>query len=164
MRIALFRAVSELGVVIMLLSMGSGGCVSANPVGDAAARGAVGGNQAALIGVWRADFVDPTYGAGTVELILQADGSFLQQTSYQFGALVTIYGTYRFPADNLLRLDIDRGEPAQSCGPLGCTDIIYPVGETHGYTVVDANTLTLTNVNCVEGAGTVCTITYTRTV
>lgn len=124
-----------------------------------------GGPSGALVGVWRAQFVDPTFGAGTVDLILMQDGTFQQQTAYQAGSLVTIYGTYRvFEAEGLLRLDIERGEPAEACGPLGCTDIIYPAGESYGYSLVDANTLVLRNINCVEGTGAVCTFNYGRTV
>ncbi|MCO6435848.1 MAG: hypothetical protein J5J06_02030 [Phycisphaerae bacterium] len=124
-----------------------------------------GGPPTALTGVWRANFVDPNFGSGTVDLILMSDGSFQQQTAYQAGALVTIYGTYRvFTNEALLRLDIQRGEPAEACGPLGCTPILYPAGESYGYTVVDANNLTLQNINCVPGGGGVCVFNFVRLV
>ena len=124
-----------------------------------------GGPPAALPGVWRATFTDPFFGPAAVELILMGNGRFQQQTSYQAGALVTIFGTFRvFPNESLLRLDIERGEPSQTCGPLGCTDIIYPAGESHGYTLVNNNTLILQNVNCVPGAGLVCIFNYVRVV
>lgn len=122
-----------------------------------------GGPPLNLVGGWRSDFFDPTFGAASVELILMNNGRFQQQTIYQAGALVTIYGTFRvFPDQTLLRLDIERGEPAQSCGPLGCTDILYPAGESHAYSLLDNNTLVLQNINCVEGTGLVCTLNYFR--
>lgn len=126
--------------------------------------GGGGGPPAALAGVWRTSFVDPIAGPASVELILMQTGEFLQQTAYQSGALVTIYGTYSFPATGVLRLKIDRGEPEQFCGPVGCTKILYPVGETHNYTLVNATTLMLQLVNCDPTAGGVCTFTYTKVV
>lgn len=124
-----------------------------------------GGPPAALAGVWRASFVDPNLGPAQVELILMRDGEFLQQTAYQAGALVTIFGTYRvLPSEALLRLDIQRGEPSESCGPLGCTPIIYPLGESHAYTIPDNNTLILTNVNCTPAGAPSCTFNYARAV
>ena len=142
---------------VLLLAGLLGGCPSGLSVG------AGGGPPAALLGVWRASFVDPLYGPGAVELILMNNLTFQQQTVYQAGGLVTLFGTYRvFPSEALLRLDIQRGEPAQACGPLGCTDIIYPAGESHGYTLIDANTLILQNVNCAPETGAVCEFDYIR--
>jgi hypothetical protein len=142
------------GLAVLLLSSLSGGCPA--PGG--------GGPPAALVGVWRANFVDPNFGPATVDLILMQDGSFQQQTAYQIGSLITIFGNYRvFPNETLLRLDIERGEPSETCGPLGCTDIIYPAGESYTYTVVDANNLQLTNINCDPNTGAVCTFNYSRT-
>ena len=108
-----------------------------------------GATSGRLVGVWRASFTDPLVGAAVVELNLMQDGSFLQQTSYQIGALVTIYGRWNTQVNGTqLRLNIDRGEPTQSCGPLGCTPITYPKGETHAFTF-QGNTLTLRPVACV---------------
>lgn len=126
--------------------------------------GGLGGPPAGLVGVWRTSFVDPIAGPANVELILMQTGEFLQQTSYQSGALVTIYGTYSFPAAGVLRLKIDRGEPEQFCGPVECTKILYPNGETHNYSLVNATTLMLQLVNCDPTAGNVCTFTYTKVV
>jgi hypothetical protein len=123
-----------------------------------------GGPPLALPGVWRGQFNDPTFGSAAVELILMTDGSFLQQTAYQGGALVTIYGTYQvMPEIGRLRLNVQRGEPAQACGPLGCTNIIYP-SESHSYSLTSATTLTLQNVNCTPSPVTVCVINYTKVV
>lgn len=126
--------------------------------------GGLGGPPAGLVGVWRSSFVDPSVGPAAVELILMQTGEFLQQTAYQSGALVTIYGTYSFPAPGLLRLKIDRGEPEQFCGPVGCTKILYPVGESHNYTLVNATTLTLQLVMCDPTTSGSCTLTYTKVV
>jgi len=121
-----------------------------------------GGPPTSLIGVWDAQFVDPFFGPGAVQLILQANGRFQQQTVYAAGSLVTIVGTFRvFPNEALLRLDIEDGFPDEFCA-LECTPILYPAGESHGYTLVDNNTLVLQPVNCVPGAG-VCVFNYTRT-
>lgn len=137
-----------------MIAAGFGGCGVA----------AGGGLPGSLIGVWRAIFLDPTFGPGQIELILMNNGQFQQQTIYQAGAIVTIFGTFRvFPDQPLLRLDIQRGEPSQTCGPLGCTQIIYPAGESYGYTLNADGTLTLQNINCVPGAGGVCVFNYTRT-
>lgn len=134
-----------------------GGCPAAG------VQGGLGGLPQALVGVWRSQFNDPIWGPGTVELILMSNGGFQQQTAYAAGSLVTIFGTFRvFPDQSLLRLDIQRGEPRQTCGPLGCTDIIYPAGESHTYSIADVNTLVLTNINCIEGTGQVCTFVYGR--
>lgn len=125
--------------------------------------GAGGGAPQLLTGVWRADFIDPTFGPGTVELILMANGQFQQQTAYAAGSLVTLFGSYRvFTNEALLRLDIARGEPAQACGPLGCTNIIYPAGESYGYTLTGPGALTLQNLNCVPGTSGVCVFNYAR--
>jgi hypothetical protein len=142
-----------------LLAVLHGGCAP-----QAGVPLAGGGPPAALIGVWRAPFTDPQFGPAQVELILQQDGSFLQQTAYQSGALVTLFGTYRvFTAETLLRLDIERGEPAQACGPLGCTDILYPAGESYAYTLVNNDALQLTLINCdPNNPASVCTFNYAR--
>lgn len=108
-----------------------------------------GGPAGALVGVWNASFNDPTFGPGTVQLVLMANGTFQEQYAYQAGSLITVFGTFRvFENEGLLRLDITRGEPSQTCGPLGCTQIIYPAGESYGYTLLDANTLLLQIANC----------------
>lgn len=147
-------------LLIPLFAASLGGC----PTGlEAASLGLAGGGPAgALVGTWRCSFTDPTYGPAQIELILMQNGRFQQQTAYAAGALVTIFGTFRvFQGEALLRLDIERGEPAQACGPLGCTTIIYPAGESHGYTLDGANTLVLTNLNCDPTAG-FCTFAYGR--
>lgn len=126
--------------------------------------GGLGGPPAALIGVWHASFIDPTFGPAAVELILMQDGRFLEQTSYQAGALVTVYGTYQFPLPGVLRLNIERGEPTESCGPLGCSPILYPAGETYNYTLVNNTTLTLEVANCNPAAGGVCVFNHQKVV
>lgn len=139
-------------LLLVPLSGGLGGCAGAIPSGQ-------------LVGVWRASFVDPNLGPAAVELILMNDGTFVQQTAYQAGALVTIFGTYRiFTNESLLRLDIQRGEPAQSCGPLGCTPIIYPAGESYIFSLPNGTTLQLQLANCNPAAGGICTFNYQRIV
>jgi hypothetical protein len=124
--------------------------------------GGGGGAQAgSLPGVWRAQFVDPNFGPAQVELILQSNGQFQQQTAYLVGSLVTIFGTFRTLPGNILRLDIQRGEPAQTCGPLGCSPVLYPAGETHGFNLNRNNTLTLQPVGCNPGVS-VCRFDYQR--
>ncbi|MBK9120227.1 MAG: hypothetical protein IPM18_11590 [Phycisphaerales bacterium] len=133
--------------------------------GSAGAGGAGGGPTGALVGVWRAQFVDPLFGPGQVELVLMANGTFSQQTIYQAGSLVTIFGTFRvFPTEALLRLDIQRGEPAETCGPLGCTPILYPAGESYGFTLLNNGQLVLQNINCNPAAGLVCVFNFVRVV
>lgn len=141
-----------LTVGILLPNLGAvGGCPAGLP--------GLGGPPAALIGTWRAQFVDPTFGPGQVELIIQANGTFQQQTAYAAGALITIFGTVRvIPEQAILRLDTQGGVPQQTCGPLGCTDILYP-SETHNYTLPNANNLTTHNINC---GPTECTYNYVR--
>ncbi len=118
--------------------------------------GAPGGG---LTGVWRAIYNDPTTGQATVELILQNNGRFQQQTAAGTGALITIYGTWQTLSGNVLRLNIERGEPTQTCGPLGCTNVLYPAGETHNFAQTSGN-LRTTLVSCA--ANPACTINYTR--
>lgn len=112
-----------------------------------------------ISGVWRSNFNDPNYGPGMAELVLQANGRFSQLTYYQAGAQVYIAGTYRFPAQGVLRLDIQQAEPRQWCGPLGCNAIHYPDGETHYFRLADRNTLVLQLVSCQQG---LCQFTYRR--
>lgn len=117
-----------------------------------------------LVGVWRANFNDPLVGPAVVELNLMEDGSFLQQTAYGVGALITIYGRWNTQANGTqLRLNIDRGEPTQSCGPLGCTPITYPKGETHAFTF-QGTTLILRPTTCVPGTGCIEVFNYVRVV
>lgn len=138
-------------VVMAVTFCGTAGCGGGGPAGT-------------LVGVWNAAFNDPAFGPGTVQLILRADGTFQEQYAYQAGSLITVFGTFRvFENEGLLRLDIIRGEPSQSCGPLGCTDIIYPAGESYGYTLLDANTLLLNVANCDPNV-TVCSFTHQRQV
>ncbi|MGE0481240.1 MAG: hypothetical protein AB7Q17_12280 [Phycisphaerae bacterium] len=153
--------IGALLVAVTLLAL-PGGCPGVDTAGVGTPGG---GNPAALVGVWRTSFVDPLFGPASVELILQSDGSFQQQTFYTAGSLITIFGTFRvFSSEALLRLDILHGEPSESCGPLGCTPILYPAGESHGFTLNGDGTLTLQNLNCAPGEGGACVLTYGRAV
>jgi hypothetical protein len=145
-------SVLTLATAILLPNLAaSGGC----PVGVPG----LGGPPAALLGTWRAQFVDPTFGAGQVELIIQANGTFQQQTTYAAGSLITIYGNVRvLPDQAILHLDTLGGIPDEACGPLGCTGILYP-SETHNYSLPNANNLTTHNINC---AANECTYNYVR--
>ena len=151
---ALFVAAS-----ILVPNLGTGGGCGTTPIGAVAAGG---GNPAALQGVWRAQFVDPTFGAGTIELILQNNGNFSQETNYALGARIYIYGTWRvLPDAAVLRLDTQGGVPTEQCSTVGCSPILYP-GETHNYTLSNNNaTLTTHNINC---AADQCTYVYGKAI
>lgn len=154
----------RVGVLVVAVVLGGlpGGCPGVDTAGVGMPGG---GNPAALVGVWQTSFVDPVFGPASVELILQSNGAFSQQTFYAAGSLITIFGTFRvFTTEALLRLDIQGGEPSESCGPLGCTPILYPAGESHGFTLNGDGTLTLQNLNCAPGAGGACVLTYVRAV
>jgi hypothetical protein len=112
-------------------------------------------------GVWNSTFTDPTFGQVASQLIMQANGSFQKQDhGLQTGALITTYGNFQVYADQkLLRLNIDRGEPTETCGPLGCNPIIYPKGESYTYGFTDANTLQLHFFYCQPDQ---CNYTYKR--
>jgi hypothetical protein len=125
-------------------------------VGCGGGGGASGGE---LGGVWRAVYNDPTTGTAQIELILQDNGNFQQQTLAGTGALITIFGNWQILPNNVLRLNIERGEPTQTCGPLGCTKVLYPAGETHNYAQSGAN-LRTTLISCASNPA--CTINYTR--
>jgi len=125
------------------------------PMFGCSGGGAPGG---AIAGVWRATYNDPTTGTASVELILQNNGRFQQQTAPGTGGLINLYGTWQTTGDTL-RLNIERGEPKQTCGPLGCTDIIYPTGEFLNFGLT-GNSLRTTLISCA--ANPVCTINYTK--
>ena len=118
-----------------------------------------GGSPGGLPGVWRAVYNDPTFGTSQVELILQGNGNFQQQTLSGTGAVITIFGNWQTLPGSVLRLNIERGEPTQTCGPLGCTKVLYPAGETHIYAVTGA-TLQTTLASC--SANPACQINYAR--
>lgn len=146
-----------IGLAILVPNMGTGGGCGTTPIGAVAAGG---GNPAALQGVWRAQFVDPTWGPGAIELILLNDATFSQQTNYAAGATIYVYGNWRvLPDAAVLRLDTLGGVPTEQCSTVGCTNIIYPA-ETHNYTLANNNNaLTTHNINCDPNA---CTYNYTR--
>jgi len=137
--------------LLALVLLGSSACGPPDPLG--------GGGPFA--GVWNATYTDPTFGRVASQLILQRAGSFQKQDAgLDTGTLVTIYGTFRvFSDQSLLRLDITRGEPTQTCGPLGCNPIRYPAGESYTYRFVDANTLLLHFAYCAPDQ---CNYTYRR--
>jgi len=121
-----------------------------------AAIGSAMGQEAPFVGGWRAETTILDYPA-VVELVVQPNGSFSQQTQTA-GSLITIWGKYRVFADQqIIRLDIENYAPKQWCGPLGCQQITMPAGETHRYSFPDRNTLVLQNT--AGGAP----ITYRRT-
>ncbi len=120
--------------------------------------GGGGGTPNAFPGVWRSQFVNSTFGPGLVELAILPNGTFTQQTAYSRGSLITIFGTWRV-VGNVFRLDVQRGEPRQFCGPLGCNDILYP-SESHLFTFNGPNTLQLNNASC--SANPDCQFTYGR--
>lgn len=145
------------GVLLLVAGLCSG------QLGPCGAAAPVGGGGGSVVGVWRATYNDPLVGPATIELVLQPDGNFSKQTASAV-SLVTITGPYfvDFPEPAMLRLTIFHGEPSEFCGPLGCTQIQYPAGETYTYTLIDANTLQLRDFYCVEGQGVECTLTYAR--
>ena len=112
-----------------------------------------------LTGVWRAVYNDPTFGTSNIELILQGNGNFQQQTLSGTGAVITIFGKWQTLPGSVLRLNIERGEPTQTCGPLGCTKVLYPAGETHIYALT--STALQTNLASCS-ANPACQINYVR--
>jgi|CXWL01.1.fsa_nt_gi hypothetical protein len=156
-RIVQRRGVALLFVALTIIvpNMGAagsgGGCAPGVP--------GIGGPPAALVGVWRAQFVDPTFGPGAIELVIKADSTFSQQTNYAAGAQVIVYGNVRvLPDQAILRLDTLGGVPTEQCSTVGCTNIIYPA-ETHNYSLPNANALTTHNINCAPDQ---CTYNYAR--
>ncbi|MGC4045902.1 MAG: hypothetical protein QM758_19090 [Armatimonas sp.] len=140
------KAIHILAVLAAVMALAMSGC------------GGGGGTPNTFPGVWRSQFVNSTFGPGLVELAIQSNGSFSQQTTYARGSLVTIFGTWRV-VGNVFRLDVQRGEPRQFCGPLGCTDILYP-SESHIYTFNGPNAMHLSNAACSGNPD--CEFTYGR--
>lgn len=136
-------------VVLGLLLLALAGCNQA------------GSPNGQFFGVWNAAYTDPNFGRVNSQLILQQNGSFQRQdVGLDTGALTTIYGNFQvFPDQKLLRLNIDRGEPTEFCGPLGCNPILYPKGESYTYGFTDPNTLQLHFLYCPPNQ---CNYTYRR--
>jgi hypothetical protein len=118
-------------------------------------------NGADFTGVWNGYYVDPTFGRVASQLILNGAGSFQRQDrNLDTGAMMTIFGDFKvFPTQRLLRLNIRRGEPTETCGPLGCNPIRYPAGESHNYSFADANTMLLHFAACKPNQ---CNVTFRR--
>ena len=135
----------------LLLALAFSACGPADPLGG----------NGPFVGVWNATYTDPTFGRVVSQLFLKGDGGFQKQDrGLDTGALTTIYGTFRVVAQNsLLRLDITRGEPTETCGPLGCNPIRYPAGESYSYRFLDDNTLLLHFFYCAPEQ---CNYTYRR--
>ena len=47
--------------------------------------------------------------------------------------------------EQVLRLDLEGASPTEWCGPLGCTQLQWPEGETWQYDMPDRNTLRTVN-------------------
>jgi hypothetical protein len=114
-----------------------------------------------FLGIWNATYTDPNFGRVASQQIFGANGSYQRQDQgLDTGALTTIYGSFQVFADQkLLRITIDKGEPSQTCGPLGCNPIIYPKGESYNYGFADANTLNMHFAYCAPNQ---CNFTYKR--
>jgi hypothetical protein len=109
------------------------------------------GNGSPLVGIWRAQFADIQGNPATVELVLQPNGRYSQQTATGF-SLLTIVGTYQFFVDQgILRLNIQQYEPREWCGPLGCSPILLPAGETLQFEMRDRDSLLTRTTGCAPG-------------
>jgi hypothetical protein len=106
-------------------------------------------------GVWRAT-ANLSGVQSQVEMAMFADGRFSQHTTAP-GFQFWMRGRYRIPAEAVLRLDIHDYEPKRWCGPLGCTPIRVPDGETHHFQFRSPDELILRNV-----VGDAQSITYRR--
>jgi hypothetical protein len=116
--------------------------------------------SANVVGGWRATYTDG-FGPARVELVIQPNGVFSQQTA-QGTALVTFKGTIRlFNNPNILRLDIADWEPKEICGPLGCRPNGPYTGETDCYSMPNENTLITHPAGCTDFLGA-CLLQYTR--
>jgi|GEM_PF-1562437 len=91
-----------------------------------------------LVGVWRGQ-VPAAFGLTQVELILQENGEYSSATLAQ-GVMSRHWGQWRL-VSGVLRLDIKGAEPREWCGPLGCSPIVWPEGETWPFEMPDPNTL-----------------------
>ena len=112
-----------------------------------------------LVGVWNCVGIGPRGGRVASQIVLQSNGSYSKQyKSLVTGYMTTTFGTYQV-GPGQLRLNIRRGEPTQTCGPLGCNPIRYPAGESYSFAMPDANTLQLHFNLCASNQ---CNCTYKR--
>ena len=126
--------------------------------GEEDGLGTAGAGEGSFLGVWRGT-QDTQFGRVQVETIFQQDGTFQQQTAGA-GTLITIWGSFDVYEDQtLLRLNLEGWEPKEWCGPLGCTQLQYPTGESHLYRFADEDTLQLALQSCT---GDDCWVTYRR--
>ena len=147
------RLFVTLGVLASLSACGGGG--------PAPAQTATALTANSFLGVWCARFIDPTFGAGTSELILKQDGiTFQEQYVYRAGSVILISGGFRSFQDPrgtpALRLDTAGGFPNvdQAGSP-----IHYPA-ETYCVNIRDNNhvDLTVAAVQCPSGTPADCAV------
>lgn len=120
---------------------------------------APGGGAGNLVGVWQGGFNDTFVGPTTVDLVLQANGTFTE-TYTSATTFVYISGTYTVDVgqQGLLRLTVLDYFPKDFLG-----DPIQPVaGESWLYTFVDNNNLVLTGFNCTDLTQPGCVINHQR--
>jgi len=117
-------------------------------------------NKEALTASWRGNTASPYCdGDVPVELVVEASGKFTHKSTCN-GALSTFTGPWTNPSGSTLRLDVSDYSPKEFCGPLGCTQIVQPTGETHAFSFPNATTLKLVNAECPQDPP--CTVQYTR--
>lgn len=111
-------------------------------------------------GVWQFSYNDPAGGPTLVEVIFMANGTYSQQIRSN-QTMFYFPGTYRVVQRGLLRITFDQKNmyPRQTCGPLGCSPIYYPDGETHNYSFPNANTLIMHLASCPPNQ---CSMTLRR--
>jgi len=90
-------------------------------------------------GSWYGSGADASGGRVASQLVLFADGRYQKQDrALASGATSTIYGHYRvFPEQSLLRLDIERSQPAQRSP-----------GESYTFRFSGSNVMTLHLTSC----------------
>lgn len=123
--------------------------------GSSGSQGGVGSEAGQLSGTWRAQYHDDQFAATVkVELVLISTGTFSEQyeTIADVGgtSLQTFTGNWEVLPDSVLRLNIEDWQPKQFCGPLGCSDILKPPGESKRFRFADANTLMISAVECAS--------------
>ena len=113
-----------------------------------------------FVGVWQFNYTDPTSGPTLVEVIFMTNGSYSQQIR-SYAAMFYFPGNYKVVQQGLLRITFDQKNmyPRETCGPLGCNPIRYPVGETHNFKFINSSTLVMHLSTCPPNQ---CTMTLKR--
>jgi hypothetical protein len=113
------------------------------------------------VGIWHAEVPDG-FGVSQVEMILQANGKFSEQTtnaSANYQLTVTgEWDIFTFTDRPMLRFTVTNWEPKEWCGPLGCSAVNIPTGMSEYFAFIDATHVQITQANCTSA----CESVYTR--